>query len=221
MRDSQPNSKLQTLLDPLSGTDPLSVSASSGTVSATAPSLKSLPDGALSRDEYLIEVERLFAIRRPDLLRYLVRMGMHIVEAEDIVQDAFVRVVHDASRKQPENLFWWLLTCAKNIAINRFRRGKRETLFPAEHWKQWEHCLPDSIPAADDLLADREVTLRFRQSLATLNDVEQQCIVMRGQGIPFREIAAALDLPMRSVIHITSTAIRKLRQQMADLVSTE
>jgi len=35
--------------------------------------------------------------------------------------------------------------------------------------------------------------------------------VMRSQGIPFREMAVALELPMRKVIYITSVAIQKLK----------
>jgi hypothetical protein len=36
---------------------------------------------------------------------------------------------------------------------------------------------------------------------------------MRSQGIPFREMAIALELPMREVIYITGIAIQKLKRQ--------
>lgn len=149
------------------------------------------------------------------MLRYLVRMGVNILEAEDIVQDVFVHVVNDANKKRPGNLFWWLLTCAKNLAVNRYRKGKRETLVSAQLWKQWESCIADKAHGPDLLHEERESLKLFQQAILELNDIEQQCILMRGQGITFREMSNSLNLPMRNIIYLTEMAIRKIRQHLA------
>jgi RNA polymerase sigma factor (sigma-70 family) len=161
-----------------------------------------------------LDLETVYRIRRPEMIRYLIGFGVDLVEAEDVTQEIFLNFFGKAQKTEsPDNLFRWALVCAKNLAINRYRRRKCEVSAPASIWKQWEETLPDSRPSAELLLQEEERYRNLTAWVSTLSDVEQKCAVLRSQGIPFREMAAALDLPLRKVVYITSVAIQKLKRQ--------
>jgi DNA-directed RNA polymerase specialized sigma24 family protein len=104
-----------------------------------------------------LDLETVYRIRRPEMIRYLVRFGVDLVEAEDVTQEVFLHVLDPAKRdKQPDNLFRWALTCAKNLAIDRYRRGRKELLAPASLWKQWEETLPDAAASAETLMSEKD-----------------------------------------------------------------
>ena len=163
-------------------------------------------------DPALLDLETVYRIRRPELIRYLASFGVDLVEAEDITQEVFLNIFGNAQTGEfPDNPFRWAMVCAKNLAINRYRRHRREVSAPASVWKQWEETLPDSRPSAEFHLQEEERFRKLTEWVSTLSDFEQKCAVMRSQGLPFREMAVALELPMRKVIYITSVAIQKLK----------
>jgi RNA polymerase sigma-70 factor (ECF subfamily) len=167
---------------------------------------------AFHSDPAPLDLETVYRIRRPELIRHLASFGVDLVEAEDITQEIFLDIFGRAQRRErPDNLFSWAKVCARNMAINRFRRHRRETPAPASFWKRWEETHPDSDPGADFHLQEEERYRSLTKWVSTLSDIEQQCVVLRSQGITFREMAVALELPMRRVIYITSVAIQKLK----------
>lgn len=170
------------------------------------------PESAVYSDPAQLELETVYRIRRPEVIRYLASFGVDLVEAEDITQEVFLNIFGRAQKREiPNNPFRWALVCAKNLAINHYRRRLREVPAPASVWRQWEETLPDTRPDAEFHLQEQERYRKLTEWVAALSDCEQKCAVMRSQGIPFREMAIALDLPMRKVIYITSTAIQKLK----------
>src|ERR1700679_2345611 len=149
------------------------------------------------------------------MIRYLVRVGVYLVEAEDITQEVFLHVLDPAKRHtQPDNLFRWALTCAKNLAVDRYRRGRKELLAPASLWKEWEETLPDAAASAETCMSERDGQLRLARAIAQLSALEQQCLVLRSRGVPFREMALALELSMQHVVYATDVAIGKLQRKL-------
>ncbi len=161
------------------------------------------------------ELEAAYVLRRREVIRFLVQRGVDLVEAEDITQEVFLNVLKTPERKRAaDHFFRWLLVCAKNMAMNRRRGEKREVLAPSALWRQWEEMIGDGAPGADLAIQERERLVQFRQSLARLTAVEQQSVVLRCQGRTFREIALALNLPLRSAIYTTSTALQKMQRML-------
>ncbi len=161
------------------------------------------------------ELETLYLIRRPEMIRFLVKFGVDAVEAEDITQEVFLNAFDGPkNRKRPENLFHWTMTCARNLAINRYQRGKREILAPAERWKNWEKTLADDSTGPDVCVYQKECELRLARAVSQLTPVEQQCLVLRSRSVTFREIAIALNVSMQSAVYTTDIAIQKLQRKM-------
>ncbi len=166
-------------------------------------------------DPQLLELEAVYRIRRPEVIRFLVRYGVDVVEAEDITQEVFLNALRSTQKDRTgEYFFRWILVCAKNVAINRYRRGKREILAPADLWTYWRESLPDPAPGLTSALQARERFERFRVALSSLNEVEQQCVLLRSRGNTFQEIATALRVPLRSAIYTTGSALQKLQRRL-------
>lgn len=177
--------------------------------SPAPPSASEGPFGVLN------ELETLYLIRRSEMIRFLVRFGVDLVEAEDIMQEVFLNAFDGTNpQKQRDNLFSWTLRCARNLAITRYRRGKREILAPAEQWKDWERTLTDPSSDPHELADQRECELRMVQATAQLSPIEQQCLLLRSRGVTFREISKALDISMQTAVYTSDIAIKKLQRQL-------
>lgn len=162
------------------------------------------------------ELETLYRIRRPDVIRFLVRYGVDAVEAEDITQEVFLNAF-DQPKKRPDNLFHWALVCARNLAVNRYKRGKREILAPMESWTFWKDTLVDKRVNQEARFYRKERHVRLVRAFSQLTSVEQQCLILRSKGITFRETAKALDISIHSAIYSTEAAITKLQRKLESL----
>lgn len=160
-----------------------------------------------------VELETLYQIRRPDVIRFLIRFGVDAVEAEDITQQVFLNAF-DQPQKRPDNLFHWALACARNLAVNRYIRGKREVLAPAESWTYWKDTLVDDRTGPEACFYQQERYVQFVRAFSRLTTMEQQCLIMRSKGITFRETAKALNLTIHSAIYTTEAAIKKLQRKL-------
>ncbi len=164
------------------------------------------------------DFETIYALRRREVIRFLIHYGIDLVEAEDITQEVFLNVLKTPERKrESDHFFRWLLVCAKNMAINRQRKEKKEMLAPSDAWRRWEDTISNPAVTPDIQLHERERWRLFHQALSRLTAIEQQSVLLRCQGRTFREIGLALDLPLRSAIYTTSTALQKMQRWLKNV----
>ncbi|MDE3087458.1 MAG: sigma-70 family RNA polymerase sigma factor, partial [Acidobacteriota bacterium] len=139
-------------------------------------------------DETAVLAER-FEAHRGHLRAVAYRMLGSLAEAEDAVQDAWVRVSR-AGADDVENLGGWLTTIVARVCLNMLRaRGvRREDL--------WEGRLPDPVvtvdrpgqPEDEAVLAD-SVGLALQVVLDTLSPAERLAFVLHDMfDLPFEEI---------------------------------
>lgn len=106
-------------------------------------------------------------------------------EAEEIVQETFLRAVHHAG-KLPENAHVqaWLFRIARNVHISRLRKRQRET----------DDSTLDTVPSGDDIetqLADRDQAQRILAALHTLPEPYKEVFTLRALGeVPYGQIAS-------------------------------
>ncbi len=171
-------------------------------------------------DLYALEIETLYAIRRPELIRFLIRFGVDAAEAEDIAQESFLRAFREAKRgKHPDNLPAWVTTCAKNLAIDRMHKSRREMLVSSSLWEEWKKQLPTPGTTLEGRFYEMERKLWLLEALASLEAGERQCMVLRSEGATFREIAMSLEIPLRHAVYLTSKAVQRLRSGLKDISS--
>lgn len=160
-------------------------------------------------------LEAIFTIRRPEFIRFLAKFGVAAADAEDITQEVFLRMYEpERATRQPHRPYEWLLACARNLAISRFRRGGREIKVVGDLWSKWERTLADPACDIEGMHIHRERCRKLARAIAALDPDEQQCILLRSDGVTFRQIGETLQLPLRRVVYLTHLATEKLQAAM-------
>ena len=159
-------------------------------------------------------VEAVFAARRPDVIRSLVRFGVDAADAEDITHDVFLGMLDRRRGRVPERVYAWLLACARNLAINRFRRRRREIPVVEAVWQAWARTLADPRADVERRAAGRDRARRLRRAIAALTPPQRQCLLLRSHGVTFREIGETLDVPQRRAVYLTNIAIARIQASL-------
>ena len=159
-------------------------------------------------------LERCFEEQRPRLRAVAYRMLGSAAEADDAVQDAWLRVSR-ADTGAVENAGAWLTTVVARVCLNqlRSREQRRETPLDVH--------VPDPIvspetgldPEHEALLAD-SVGLALLVVLETLTPAERLSFVLHDMfAVPFDEIAPMLERSPAAVRQLASRARRRVRGQ--------
>lgn len=144
-------------------------------------------------------------LERPRLIRLAYRMLGSVSEAEDVVQDAYLRLT--AQTSPPRMPAAWLTTVTTRLAIDRMRRikARRET-YPGP----W---LPDPIVTGQED-SGGDLSMGFLLMLERLSPEERAAFTLReGFGTPYAEIAAMLDKTETAIRQIVSRARERVRRE--------
>jgi RNA polymerase sigma-70 factor (ECF subfamily) len=156
--------------------------------------------------------------------------------AAEVVQETFLALWNQAERFDPDrgSLLSWLLTIARNRAIDRLRAAGRhdravafssfgqadqDDLSTAE-WLTSSGELIGSAgpePTPEVALTSREDRSAVEAAVAALDPMERAVIVLAyGSGLSQSEIAARLDWPIGTVKTRTRRALRRLRDRLEE-----
>lgn len=149
------------------------------------------------------------------------RMAAVGEEAEDLVQEVFLRVVRTVDDYREEGRFEaWLFRIAGNLARDRLRRKATGPRFESPDVEQGDplEWLVDSREASPDSSADAGVGVRsdrLQQCMARLTVEEREVILMRHYGdLSFQEIADFVSAPLGTVLARAHRGLAKLRRWM-------
>jgi RNA polymerase sigma-70 factor (ECF subfamily) len=150
--------------------------------------------------------------QRPRLRSVAYRMLGSLTEADDALQDAWLRV-SSANADEVDNLGGWLTTIVARVCLNMLRaRNRRREAFFEEH-------LPDPVispygelePEEQALLAD-SVGLALLVVLDTLTPAERLAFVLHDMfELPFDEIAPMVDRSTEATRQLASRARRRVK----------
>lgn len=138
-------------------------------------------------------------------------------EAEDVVQEAFLRVWLKAGEWKPEaeggaRFSTWFYRVLMNLCIDRKRR-----VVPAPLEAAGE--IADPKPDAFDALASGETSRRVAAAVGELPERQRAALALcHYEGVSNVEAAAILDLTVGAVESLLVRARRNLRDTLADLV---
>ena len=133
------------------------------------------------------EFETFYRDTAPALLRYLRRVAGNSSSAEDILQNAFIRLLNGPALQESGRKAY-LYTIATNLIKDEWRRQARE-----RHWWQL-HSVTESYSTDPGLSAD------MSQLMKTLKPRERALLWLAyGEGFDHREIASILHVSERSV----------------------
>lgn len=152
-------------------------------------------------------------------LGFFQRLGARRPEAEDLVQDLFVKLYESATDYRPQGRF---AAYAFRLAHNLwYDRGRRRTVRPSlAHRATGDEDPLERVPdegaePALDALERTEEVARLRAALAHLSEPHRLVFELGVvQELPYQEIAAVLDIPHGTVKSRMFHAVRKLREAL-------
>ncbi len=165
---------------------------------------------ALARGDRLA-LMRLIARFGPGLRRYASGALHQPSEAEDVVQELFLRAWKHAGRYDPAKgaASTWLYRMAVNLCIDHNRRTRFRRFVGLEEMPEPE----DETPGAEDGLAARQRLGRVREAIAELPDRQRRAILLKTAGeLSTAEIAAALSISPGAVEQLLVRARAALRK---------
>lgn len=131
-------------------------------------------------------------------------------DAMDAVQKSFIRVHRSLARfRQGEPFFPWLYRIVRNAALNQRRDEKRHKGDVPLEWVRRPDGRPDPLAETegDDL---RERLWAAIEELPA--DMREVFLLYHFQGMKYREIAAACDIPIGTVMSRLHAARKRLQQ---------
>ncbi len=154
------------------------------------------------------ELGELYLTYRGEILAFLLPMTRDREIAEDVLQDTFIRLIHEArAGRMPDKVRPWLYRVAANVAISR---GRRVT-----SWLRLLPRLPDrgepQLPDAE--LLDRERDEELHAALGRLRPDARAALLLAAHGLSGHEIAVSIgksDTATRTMLYRSRIELRRI-----------
>jgi len=193
----------------------------------------------LESDSYLVEraldgdiagFEKLVTRYQNKIMGYVGRMvNGDREEAEDIAQETFIKAYRSLDSFRGQASFsTWLYKIATNLCIDRARTKKRR---PQQAYSLDEPMDKDEEGGGGREIADSrfepskgverdELRTLVRETVGEMPEKQRQVLIMCDlQGMPYEEIAEALDIPLGTVksriFHARADLARRLKPYMS------
>ena len=152
----------------------------------------------------------LFDAYRDGLYRYVRGMGTPARDSEDVVQDVFLALFHHLARGGARtNLRGWVFRVASNMALKRRAREARWTRLLTLGGL---HLRRETASSPEDALMHAERQQRLLAVLQALPDRDRQCVLLRAEGLRYRDIALVLGISLGAVANSLARALTRLHR---------
>jgi len=172
-------------------------------------------------------LDELMQRHAPRLFQYLVRILQNETEAEELAEEAFVRVYQNRARFKPGARFsTWLYTIATNLARDVQRRRARHPQVsldaePAAGGQAFHETLPEPRPHPADALAAAEQAQAVRDAVRALpEELRVPLVLAEYEEKSHAEIAVILDCSPKAVEMRVYRARQELRSRLAKWFSS-
>lgn len=158
-------------------------------------------------------ISNYYAAHRDELLSFIAVRITNAVEAEDLVQDIFLRLLRGHHLITPDTLPALIYTMARHAVSDYYRRRRI--------YEEYEHYIKcaDSTSEIESLISARQLMERMERSLARLP--KTCCEIYRlhiYDGMKVSDIARELSLPYKQVENRLGQARKAVRQQLRSCV---
>ncbi len=178
--------------------------------------------GGVSRQARAAAFEAEALATVDSLYRTALRLTRVPADAEDLVQETYLKAFRAADRFEPgTNLRAWLFTILHNTALNRARDRARDAVVTFD-----SGTVERAADATLDAMADNPETLLLRETLAPelqaaideLPAAFRQAVWLRDvEEFSYAEIATMLDIPAGTVMSRISRGRRMLFERLHHL----
>lgn len=128
--------------------------------------------------------------------------------AEDIMQDTYLKCIEKIHSFKPRYGFKsWIVTIARNLAINEYNKRKREL--------SYDPNVDEYVFGHEESTSEKELIVK--DILNYLDEEEREVVVMHILGdMKHREIADVLKKPIGTITWIYNKAIKKAQEKFRE-----
>jgi RNA polymerase sigma factor (sigma-70 family) len=181
------------------------------------------PDQASTEPPRWETIEELFAALESPLLSYALRLAGDGSIAEDIVQDAFMKLHAQFNEvREPRR---WLYRTVHNLALNHRRQAGKIVPFAAPSGENSPdgtrnpasvHDTTDPQPLPDEQIARWEGIGLVRLSLESLDDRSRELVRLKfNEELSYKEISARTGLNIGHVGYLLHHALKAIADELA------
>ncbi len=173
------------------------------------------PDPVRARPARPETLEELFAALESPLLAYALRLMGVRSRAEEIVQEAFMKLhAHFDEVREPRR---WIYRTVHNLALNERRSADKVlSLHSANPEEPHASDISDPQPLPDEQIARCEGIGLVRLSLDTLDERSRELIRLKfHEELSYKEISARTGLKVGHVGYLLHHAIKAVSEELA------
>lgn len=162
---------------------------------------------------------------KDQLLNYVFRFVGNRVDAEDIVQETFLRVYKNKHYyKEIAKFSTWVYTIAGNLAKTELRRRKRRKIFSVSNFvnEERDFDIPDTAHNPEKEVDSSMKDDVIQRTIEKLPPKFKEVILLRDvQGFAYEEISQILNIPLGTVKSRVNRGRLKLQEDLKFLLDNE
>lgn len=156
--------------------------------------------------------------RRP-LFGFILHMTGGRGDAEEIFQEAWLRVIRSQHRYTHKNFKSWLFRIARNLVIDRARKEKPMVDLQAQRAAHDEDVFETKVAAknldARENLDAMDLSIRIATAVRTLPEEQREVFLLRTEAdMPFKKIASLQKTSINTALARMQYALAKLREAL-------
>lgn len=181
----------------------------------------SVNQGSESKKSDLSYFEQLTHVDKKKVFTYIRRFICDIALAEDILQDALLRVyqcVKAGKYIDSGKFLSWVMRIAHNLVIDHFRQVKQMNITSTDNYETDLFSLKrysgDNI---EDDLIKKEMRQEVRKMVTLLPDNQKEIVILKYyKGLSFKEIAENTNVSINTALGRMRYALLNLRKMMEE-----
>lgn len=148
---------------------------------------------------------------RPGLFSYLISLGLDRNQAEDIVHDSFLKLIqHLLHKDDKQDLRGWIFRVAHNLAINLHHSAYNRLSASLAGDELFLTTFTDSSLNPEELVLRKEELNRVQVAMSRLTQQQRYAVLLRAEGLRFREISGVLGISTQRVGELVQRALARL-----------
>jgi RNA polymerase sigma-70 factor (ECF subfamily) len=169
--------------------------------------------------------DMLVARFKDPLMNYLYRQTGNLDDAEDVLQETFIRLYTKKHLyRTVAKVSTWLYTIAINQARTSMRKRRKRTFVPVaatdalDEYEIDEVIVNDTSPLPDTVVEESFRHDRIQQALQQLREEYREAVILCDiEGFEYEEIAGMLEIPVGTVKSRINRGRHKLQYMLKDI----
>lgn len=164
--------------------------------------------------------QELYENYHKDVFQFLFYMVKNREQAEDLVQEVYIKVMNSYDRfKGDSSEKTWLFSIARHVAIDHFRKQKRKRNRVLEFfdWGEKGHLIQDDQPEPEEVALQNEEIQKVYKCLDHCSVDQKSVIILRYiQSMSIQETAEILGMSVSKVKTTQHRGMKSLQQLMQE-----